>query len=261
MDVGAGPVALVGSGEFLEAMVPVDAGLLAGRPSRAAILPTAASLEGEARVRWWLELARVHYEAMGVEPVAVPVGDRADAEDPGLARLLDGVGLVYLSGGDPHHLAATLRGTVVWEAVLAAWHSGAALAGCSAGAMALTSGAPPDLGPGATQRPLDPGAPGEGAGAGLGVVGGLAVIPHFDLLERRRPGIVAWFVSWQPPGTTLVGVEEETALVGTQERWTVEGRGSVWVFGSGDPVRYTAGDDVPLSPVEPRNVPPGRRVG
>ena len=27
-----GPVALVGSGEFLDVMVPVDAGLLAGRP-------------------------------------------------------------------------------------------------------------------------------------------------------------------------------------------------------------------------------------
>ena len=100
---------------------------------------------------WWLDLARRHYEAMGVEAVPVPVLTRADADDPGLAGLIDGVGLVYLSGGDPHHLASTLRGSPVWDAVIAAWHGGAALAGCSAGAMALTSGAPPDLGPGGTR--------------------------------------------------------------------------------------------------------------
>jgi hypothetical protein len=74
------------------------------------------------------------------------------------------------------------------------------------------------------------------------------VIPHFDLLERRRPGIVEWFRSWQPAGTTLVGVEEETALVGTADRWRVDGRGSVWVFGPGSPGRFGAGEDVPLAP-------------
>jgi cyanophycinase len=253
----AGPVALVGSGEFLEVMVPVDAALLAGRPARAAILPTAAGLESDERVAWWLELARSHYEAMGVEPVPVPVRERADAEDEGLAALIDGVGLVYLSGGDPHHLASTLRGSRVWEAIVAAWHGGAAVAGCSAGAMALTSGAPPDLGPGATHRPApadrSPGAAVESAddGAGLALVGHLAVIPHFDMLERRRPGLVPWFSDWQPPATTLVGVEEETALVSTDRGWRVHGTGSVWVFGSGAPERYGDGEDVALAPPGP----------
>ncbi|HXQ44590.1 MAG TPA: Type 1 glutamine amidotransferase-like domain-containing protein [Acidimicrobiales bacterium] len=251
MATSAGPVALVGSGEFLDVMVTVDAHLLEGRPRRAAVLPTAASLEGGERVAWWLELARRHYGAMGVEAVAVPVLTRADADDPDLAGLVEGVGLVYLSGGDPHHLASTLRGSVVWDAVTAAWHGGAALAGCSAGAMALTSGAPPDLGPGGTRRPVSADGATDGAaagGSGLGVVGHLAVIPHFDLLERRRPGVAAWFASWQRPGTTLVGVEEETALVSTAERWRVEGRGAVWVFGAGGPQRFTAGAEVPLAP-------------
>jgi cyanophycinase-like exopeptidase len=252
-----GPVALVGSGEFLEVMVPVDAALLAGRPARAAILPTAAGLESDERVAWWLDLARRHYEAMGVEPVPVPVRHRADAEDRGLAALIDGVGLVYLSGGDPHHLATTLRGSRVWDAIQAAWHGGAAVAGCSAGAMALTSGAPPDLGPGGTHRsrPDDrsPGATtdGDGDGAGLGLVGHLAVIPHYDLPERRSPGIVERFSRWQPPATTLVGVEEETALVSTGPGWRVHGTGAVWVFGPGDPQRYVDGEDVALAPPAP----------
>ncbi len=265
MGGSAGPVALVGSGEFLDVMAPVDAALLAGRPLRAAVLPTASSLEGQKRVAWWLELARRHYEAMGVEPVPVPVLTRADAGDAGLARLLEGVGLVYLSGGDPHHLTSTLKGSLVWDAVTAAWRGGAALAGCSAGAMALTSGAPPDLGPGGSRRVPPSSAapssalsspvardgsvpPADAAGGGLGVVGHLAVIPHYDLMERRRRGIVEWFRAWQPAGTTLVGVEEETALVGAGDRWHVEGRGSVWVFGPGSPERFGAGEDVPLAP-------------
>jgi cyanophycinase-like exopeptidase len=240
-----GPVALVGSGEFLEVMVAVDAGLLAGRPPRAAFLPTAASLEGDERVAWWLELGRRHYRAMGIEAVPVPVLTRADADDPRLAALVEGVGLIYLSGGDPHHLAATLRGSLVWEAIVTEWGKGAALAGCSAGAMALSAGAPPDLGPGGSHRPLAEEADG---GGGLALIGQLAVIPHFDLLERVRPGIVERFSQWKPPTTTLVGVDEETALVGGGERWQVQGGGAVWVFGGRSPQRFVAGDEIVLAP-------------
>jgi len=242
MKTGTGPVALVGSGEFLDPMVAVDAGLLAGRPPRVAIVPTAASLEGPERVAWWLDLGRRHYEAMGVEAVAVPVGSRAEADEEAMARLIEGVGLVYLSGGDPHHLAETLRGSRVWQAIVEEWHGGAALAGCSAGAMALTSGAPGDLGPGGTRR-----AAGEDVD-GLGLIAHLAVIPHFDLLQRRRSDIVEWFGRWQPAGTTLVGVEEETALVGDGAGWRVEGVGAVWVFGGEKPERFVAGEEVPLGP-------------
>ena len=109
-------------------------------PGRAVVVPAAAGLEGDDRVAYWLELARRHYEAMGVEPVLLDVRTRADADDPAIAALVDGAGLVYLSGGDPHHLAATLRDSALWDAIVAAWQAGAALAGCSAGAMALTVG-------------------------------------------------------------------------------------------------------------------------
>ncbi len=247
MERSVGPVALVGSGEFLDVMTPIDGALLAGRPARAAFLPTAASLEGHDRVTWWLDLGRRHYEAMGVEAVPVPVLDRADADDPGLARLVAGAGLIYFSGGDPHHLAATLRGSLVWDAVVAEWEAGAALAGCSAGAMALTSGAPPEVGPGGSHRLVPE--TGAAAGDGLGLVGHLAVIPHFDVLEKMRPGIVEHFRAWKPPATTLVGIEEETALVSGAARWRVQGRGAVWVFGAGAPQRYGAGEDVGLAPM------------
>jgi cyanophycinase len=246
---GPGPVALVGSGEFLAAMEPVDAALLEGRPRRAVVIPTAAAREGDARMSYWLELGRAHYQSMGVEPVLLDVRTRPDADDRATAALVEGAGLVYLSGGDPHHLSDTLRDTALWRAIVAAWQEGTALAGCSAGAMALTSGAPDNLLPtgGASRRTPDH----PRVANGLGLIGGLAVIPHFDQMERFRPGSLEWFASWQPAGTTLVGIEEETALVGSGGRWLVQGTGAVWVLDAAPRTRFGAGDDVPLEPPGP----------
>ncbi len=248
-----GPVALVGSGEFLDAMTPVDAGLLEGRPPRAVIVPTAAAREGDERVAYWLELGRRHYESMGIEPVPLDVRTRRDAEDPATAALVQGAGLVYLSGGDPHHLSDTLRHSALWLAIVAAWQEGAALGGCSAGAMALTSGAPDNLRPtgGAPRRaPERP-----RVANGLGLVEGLSVIPHFDQMERLRPGALEWFASWHPVGTSLVGIEEETALVAASGRWQVQGSGAVWVLDADRRARFGPGDEVPLPapvPAPPR---------
>ena len=244
MPSGRGPVALVGSGEFLAAMEPVDARLLEGRAPRAVVLPTAAAREGDARVSYWLELGRTHYEAMGVEPVLLDVRTRADADDPVTAAQIEGAGLVYLSGGDPHHLADTLRDTALWRAIVAAWNEGTALGGCSAGAMALTSGAPENFRPTAARARQAP----EHAriANGLGLIATLAVIPHFDQMERFRPGSLEWFASWQPQETTLVGVEEETALVWTDGRWQAQGEAAVWVLDATARARFAAGDVVPL---------------
>jgi cyanophycinase len=223
-----GPIALVGSGEFLLAMEAVDAGLLKGRPRRAVFLPTAAGPEGPERVDYWLRLGADHYRRLGAEPVPLRVVDRADASDPGFAARVDGAGLVYLSGGNPGYLADTLRGTVVLEAILAAWRAGAALAGCSAGACALTAVAD-DIRTGA-------------ACAGLAVVPELVVLPHFDRIERWRPGIADRRAAALSPGQTLIGIDEETALVSGDGGWRVEGRGRVWVIGpDGSRTPHTAG--------------------
>jgi cyanophycinase len=215
----AGPVALVGSGEFLESMRAVDEGLLAGRPRRAVILPTAAAEEGEERVRYWVELGRHHYESMDVHPVPLRVLTRDDADDPKAAAAIAGAGLVYLSGGDPGYLADTLRDTAVWAAVVAAWQDGAALAGCSAGACALTAVASRVRN--GMSRP----------GRGLGVVPELTVLPHFDRIEAWVPGVVTRVREEAPAGTLVIGIDEETALVGGPARFVVQGKRSVWEIG------------------------------
>jgi cyanophycinase-like exopeptidase len=226
----AGPVALVGSGEFLELMEPVDAGLLEGRPQRAVFLPTASAEEGEARIDYWIGLGTAHFESMGVEAVGLRVLTRADAEREDLAAEIAGAGLIYLSGGNPGYLADTLRDTAVWDAIRSEWQSGAALAGCSAGAGALTTVAPHVRGFSSS------------AGEGLRAIPQLAVLPHFDRIEAWVPGVADELVRQTPDGIYVVGIDEETALVGGPEDFVVEGRQGVWTLArNGERERYAAG--------------------
>lgn len=228
-----GPVALVGSGEFLDVMRPIDEQLLEGRPKRAAYLPTAAGPEGMERVRYWLDLAETHFQSMGVEPIPVPVVDRKDADRADLASLVDGAGLVYLSGGDPAYLASTLRASAVWQAILQAFGQGAALAGCSAGACALT-------GVVGSLRRLN-----QQIAKGLGVVPQLAVIPHFDRFSTWDPDIVERMITRTPKNLHIVGIDERTALVGGPKTFEVKGDGAVWhIRRDATRERYVANDTV-----------------
>ena len=214
-----GPLALVGSGEYLPVLAEVERFLLAGRPPRFVQLATAAAPEGPASVARWHELGRASAERLGVQQVVVPVVDRVSADDEELAGLVEGAGLVYLSGGNPPFLAQTLRDTAVWRAIEAAWQAGAALAGCSAGAMALSDHVP-DL-----RHPV------RAAEPGLGAVPHLRVLPHFDRFAGRVPDLLLTRLVETPPGVTVLGIDEDTALVGGPYDWQVMGRQSVWVLG------------------------------
>ncbi len=232
---GPGPLALVGSGEYLPVMAEVEGALIAGRPPRYVQIPTAAAPEGEQRLRYWLDLGAAQAERLGVEQVPVVVRDRDEAGSEGLAALVHGAGLVYLSGGDPLYLARTLRGTRVWAAVEAAWRSGAALAGCSAGAIALTGWVPAVRSPAAEPD------------RGLGVLPRLRVLPHFDRMTAWAPDLVARATAGAPPGTTVIGIDEDTALVdlaGGGRDWQVRGRQQAWVLDGGPRRPFPAGATV-----------------
>jgi cyanophycinase len=229
------PIALVGSGEFLPQMIDVDTWLLNGRPQRAAFLPTAAGEEGAASVERWLDLGRRHYASIGIEAIAVPVLNRNHADDPEMAKLVENVGLIYLSGGNPGYVANTLRDTLVWRAIVEAKKNGAAVAGCSAGAMALTATAPSVRG-----RAVD-------IAPGLGMVSHLSVLPHFDQMGKWDPGFLDRALKQQQPGIILVGIDEDTALVGGPTEWTVMGRQTVTVFAHGETAVYRANERITLA--------------
>lgn len=230
-----GPLALVGSGEYLPVMADVEAMLINGRPARYVQLPTAAAPEGEGSLRRWLDLGAAQAERLGVEQVPVVVRDRAEADDGDLAARIEGAGLIYLSGGSPAYLSQTLRDTKVWAAIVAAWRSGAALAGCSAGAMALTGWVPQIR---ALHRAPDP---------GLGLLRHLRVLPHFDKMLGWVPDLLSRALLQPPPGVTVLGIDEDTALVdlaGTGRAWQVHGRQQVWVVGEGRRRGHPAGEEL-----------------
>ncbi|HEY5135777.1 MAG TPA: Type 1 glutamine amidotransferase-like domain-containing protein [Candidatus Nanopelagicales bacterium] len=230
------PVALVGSGEYVPVMTEIERDLIAGRSPRYVQLATAAAPEGDESLARWHRLGREQAERLGVEQVVVDVRTREDAESRRWVREIEGAGLIYLSGGNPAFLAETLRGTAVWHAIVAAHEAGAALAGCSAGAMALSEWAPRmrDL-----VHPHQP--------TGLGLVQQVRVIPHFDKMLGWMPDVLRNAFLHKPDTTTLIGIDEDTALVSVGDGdWEVQGRQSVWVLGPGARVEHPAGSRLSL---------------
>jgi cyanophycinase-like exopeptidase len=218
-----GKLALVGSGEYLPVMQEIEGWLLEDRPRRYVQLATAAAPEGDRSLARWHQLGADAAQRLDVEQVIVDVRDTVSANDPANAELIRGAGLIYLSGGNPSHLAKALRGTTVWAAIEEEWRGGASLAGCSAGAMAL-GGYIPDF-----RHPK------RGGVEGLGIVPDIRVLPHFDKYSRMIPDFVM-----RPLVTDtalVVGIDEDTALVsagpaedglwefrsrGRQSAWRVE---------------------------------------
>ncbi len=249
-----GPVALVGSGEYLDVMAEVDIGLMAGRNPRAVLLPTAAAEEGEATVQHWLELGARHFTRLGVEPVPLRVLTPDDANRQDLAAVVAGAGLIYLSGGNPGYLASVLRDSVVWAAIKMAWQAGAALAGCSAGACALSYAADdvratPRTGIRAEPRVSEPPM---SRPTGLAAIPEVAVIPHFDRMQRWSPDLAGRYIDRTPAGVTVVGIDEDTAIVtapggagdqaGKKRCFAVAGRQSAWILDrDGGRAEYRAG--------------------
>src|SRR5450631_2596688 len=232
------PIALVGSGEYLPVMREVEAALIAGRSPRYVQLATAAAPEGQKSLDRWHRLGKAQADRLGVEQVVVDVRTRADADDAALATAVAGAGLVYLSGGNPAYLADTLRDTAVWQAIVAAHRAGAALAGCSAGAMALADWTPWHGGRvgGAQASSARP--------TGLGLVPNVRVIPHFDVMGLRSPSMLTSALAALPDDVTLLGIDEETALVGGPHDWQVVGRQSVWIIDRSDRREHRAGSSI-----------------
>ncbi len=224
-----GPLALVGSGEYLPSMLDIERSLIAGRPARYVQIPTAATAEGAERISYWVDLGRAQADRLGVEAVPLVVADRAQADDPAIATQVKGAGLIYLSGGSPGLLADVLRGTALLAAIEAEWRAGAALAGCSAGAMAMANRVP-DLRRGTRTR------------AGFGLTPGIQVIPHFDKMLGWIPDVLTRPFVRPAEGVTLIGIDEETALVGGPTDFQVRGLRGVHVLGDGKRRSYLDGD-------------------
>jgi cyanophycinase len=220
-------LALVGSGEYLPPMEPVDWLLLQRLPSPARVvcLPTAAGTEGPGRIGYWARLGVEHFTRLGVTARSLPVIDSASANDPRLAAAVAGANFVYLSGGHPDYLIRTLSGSLVWKAILSVVEKGGLLAGCSAGAMVM--------GDAILSIRLKYRLP------GFSLLPGVMVIPHFDEIP---PWISSLLHVFSGRGLTTVGIEANTALVVQDGRLEVIGSGAVTIWNRAGKKRHTQGN-------------------
>jgi cyanophycinase len=237
-------IAFLGSGEFQPWEETVDRWLLARSrvgDGRVLVLPTASAHEGEGVFRRWGAMGMEHFGGRGIPSEVVPLRTRADAFDPSIVARLDRASLVFFSGGNPARLAAVLDGTPFWRRLVTGLSNGLAYAGCSAGAACLA-----DLAPDSDADPLD----GALWKRGLRLFAGVRLMPHWDALDSYADGLTDLVIRSRPAGTTLVGIDEETAIVGDGARWTVTGRGAVHLIADRTRSAHPTGHsfDLELSP-------------
>ncbi|NTU79937.1 MAG: type 1 glutamine amidotransferase-like domain-containing protein [Chloroflexales bacterium] len=231
-----GTLALVGSGEFLAGMRAIDAGLLEraerGARPHVAIIPTAAVPDGPAVVARWAQLGQAHFTALKASVDVILIGAGARADDPQVVQRIMAANLVYLSGGKPGFLLDTLRATPAGAAIRAVHARGGVIVGCSAGAMILGAAlvAPRLRWPLAT-RPA------------LGLVPNVVILPHYDALPSPLRGLA---LRGLPADLTVLGIDEETALVQVGERWQVQGRAGIELRRAGRRTRVVRGDFLAL---------------
>lgn len=213
---GRGVLALVGSGEYSPAMQEFETELLhsaflRGKKKTFVQIPTASSHEGDDRRSYWKRRGQEQAERIGCECIYLPIHEREDAFNSEFVEAINNAGLIYFSGGDPHRIADVFKGSPLWEAIVAQWESGTSLAGCSAGAMAF----------GGTIMGIRKSSHSEG----LNLLPDIEVIPHYDKMLGWLPDRVASFIARAGAQTTLIGIDENTALY-YQDGWKVWGLGS-----------------------------------
>ena len=222
-----GTLALVGGGEWTDGCRPFDKELLAAAGAKeVVVLPSAAAFEHPDRVA---DRATVYFEKLGAKARPLMVLRRADAEEPKTVEVVRKARFVYLSDGSPLHLRSVLKGSELWDAILAAYHAGGVLAASGAGATLVCD------------PMVDP--RGGAYTVGLGVVSNLAIFPYHgtaaDHLRERSIDLL-------PSNAKLVGIDEETALIRDPAgKWRTAGVGTVTVYEGPDATEFAPGATLP----------------
>jgi cyanophycinase len=229
-----GYLALVGGDEFKPGNEAHDRLLVEHRAQGPAyVLATAAARQ---RPDLAVATAQRWFKGLGLDVVELPVLKRSDASSATNVELAERGGLFYLTGGDPGLVVDVLRGSPVWQAIAAAWLHGAALAGSSAGAMAL--------GEWSLIRKAYPGHAERRYKPALDLIPRVAVAPHFDTFGHR------WVdsVLAEPPAedVVIVGVDERSAALWDGRAWTAHGPGRVTIVTRLDRSVHQPGSAIPL---------------
>jgi cyanophycinase len=230
--MSAGPLALVGGDELKPGNEPQDRVLVeAAGGGPAYVLATAAARH---RPDLAVENARRWFGGLGLATEELPATKRSHVTSPELVERARAGRFFYLVGGDPGIVPSLLAGSPMWAAVLEAWRVGAALAGSSAGAMALAEWTlVRHRMPGDHRRRYVP---------ALAVVPGVAVLPHFDTFGHRW--IDSALEAAPREDVVLVGPDERSAAVWSDGTWTALGDGGVTVIANDERRTFDTGSAI-----------------
>jgi cyanophycinase len=219
--LGGGPVMLIGGAEdkIRERVVLLRFAEAAGGPDGHVVVISTASSLGEVATERYRSL----FAVLGIVRVTgIRPEERAEADDPATAKVLDDASGVFLTGGNQLRLSSVVAGTRLADAIHRACDRGAVIAGTSAGASAMAT------------HMMAFGRSGESPkhrmaqlAAGLGLLTGVVVDQHFS--ERGRFGRLLAVVA-QSPSLVGIGLDEDTcAVVHGDRTLEVIGRGAVTV--------------------------------
>ncbi len=200
------------------------------------ILATAAARHAPERA---VANARRWFAEFGLTVAALPATTRREVASREGVEAARAGRFFYLVGGDPGIVPDILGGSPLWDAVVAAWKEGAALAGSSAGAMALGAWTLiRDRHPGDARAALQ-------AGARSG-----ARRRRDPPLRYVRASVGGGRAASAPePDAILIGIDERTAALAREGRWEVLGPGSVTVSKQGQLRRFPSGSTIEGLPV------------
>jgi cyanophycinase len=227
-----GPLALVGGDELHPGNEDQDRVLVeAAGGGPAFVLATAAARQ---RPGLAVHHAVSWFATLGLEVEELPATKRSHVTSAEVAERARAGRFFYLVGGDPGLVPKMLAGTPVWDAIAEAWRNGAALGGSSAGAMALGEWTLiRDRMPGDERRQYRP---------ALGLVPGLAVVPHFDTFGHRW--VDSALAAAPRDDVVLLGVDERSAAVWRDGAWRGYGPGGITVIAEGDDRHFGSGETI-----------------
>ena len=218
-----GTLALVGSGEYTDAMFEIESDLIAdgvrkGKNGGYVQFATAAGEESESNIEYWKNLGKRQAEKIGVPWKFIPVFNSSDISNPDFINEVQGASLIYFSGGNPVHLAQTFYQSELLEVIKSEFLTGTSLAGCSAGAMVMADDVSIHWRKNRSSH------------KGFGILPELKIFPHYDRYFGKIPTPLRKLITHADEDQFSIGIDENTALIWNGAKWQVKGKSSVHIL-------------------------------
>jgi cyanophycinase len=243
-DSPKGALALVGSGEYTDAMLEIEtelieSGIQNGKRGGYIQIATAAGEESESSIEYWKDLGRAQAKKIGVPWKFIPVFNSSHITNTDYIRDIEDASLIYFSGGNPVHLVETFHKSELLAAIKKEFSTGSSLGGCSAGAMAMAGEVS------ISWRRI------KSSHEGFGILPKFKIFPHYDRYFGKIPSPLRKLITNVDADQYSVGIDENTALIWNSGKWQVKGFGGVHIlnnFPDFEKNRFITGENLEFLP-------------